>query len=57
MLKLGITTWKWLIPRVASFSLTVCDKTDHPVVFGRSVARANLTRYAVKMDLTPEMVG
>jgi hypothetical protein len=33
------------------------DKADRPVVFGRSVARADLTRYAVKMDLTPETVG
>ncbi len=40
-----------------SHSFAVYDKTDRPVVFGRSVARADLTRYAVKMDLTPETVG
>ncbi|MCZ8310403.1 MAG: GntR family transcriptional regulator [Magnetospirillum sp.] len=40
-----------------SHSFVVCDKADRPVVFGRSVARADLTRYAVKMDLTPETVG
>ena len=40
-----------------SHSFVACDKADHPVVFGRSVARADLTRYAVKMDLTPETVG
>jgi GntR family transcriptional regulator len=40
-----------------SHSFVVYDKADRPVVFGRSVARADLTRYAVKMDLTPETVG
>ncbi len=46
-----------MIPRVGTFSLIVYDKNDCPVVFGRSVARADLTRYAIKMDLTAETVG
>ena len=38
-------------------SFVVYDKKERPVVYGRSVSRADLTRYAVKMDLTPETVG
>lgn len=38
-------------------SFVVYDKAERPLVFGRSVSRADLTRYAVKMDLTPETVG
>ncbi len=36
---------------------TVFDPDEHPVMAGRTTARADLTRYAVKMDLTPEAVG
>lgn len=42
---------------VLSHNFVAYDKAERPIVFGRSVARADLTRYAVKMDLTPETVG